>query len=73
MSEGVRARSRTSARSVSARSNSKKLKSREINGNQVLEDGVAKAFAEESFIADEDVGRAQSCASTSSQRNARLG
>ena len=31
----------------------------QIGGNQMLEDGVAKALAEKSLIADEDVGRAQ--------------
>ena len=31
----------------------------QIGGDEMLEDGVAKALAEEGFIADEDVGRAQ--------------
>ena len=36
-----------------------KAKIAQVGGNQMLQDGIAKTFAKERFIAHENVGRAQ--------------
>ena len=52
----MRARSRTSAKIVSDEIEFEKAEVAQIDGNEVLENGVAKALAEERLVAHEHVG-----------------